>query len=163
MKKYLTVGNILLCLAAVLGLVSVLLMFAPSITSTVEILSVKSTSSFSGARVTFGYTETPENTKLSIQIFKFSFGNFLPYLLALVGIVFAVLAIFGKLGKISGFVAAGCFLIAGILFFCALAFTVPAAKDADMKGYTLGAGAIVSGILSLISAALCVVPVFLKK
>ncbi len=165
MKKYLTLGNILVCGAAVLGLVSLFMMFAPAISYTAEVGAFKGTQTFTGAQITFGYTEKSEvilGQTLEAQIFKFSFGNFLPYLLAVVGVVFAVLSIFFKCKYIAP-AAAVCFLVAGVLFFCAVPFTVPAAKDATMKGYTLAAGAIVSGIFSIISAALCVVPVFIKK
>lgn len=163
MKKHFTLGNILLCCAAVLGLVSILLMFAPAISYTV----LKETYTYSGAQVAFGYSETSKIGNVTAQVFKFS-AYVLPYLLSLAGIVFAVLAFLGKLGKISGFVAAGCFLVAGIFYFLAVAFCAPAVGNADMvaelkKAYTPGAGSIVSGILSIISAALCVVPAFLKK
>lgn len=158
MKKYLTLGNILVCSAAVLGLVSIFMMFAPAISHTAEVGALKGTHTFTGAQITFGYAE---GTNVKLEILKFSFGNFLPYLLAVVGVVFAVLSIFFKCKYIAP-AAAVCFLVAGVLFFCAVPFTVPAVEDA-MEGYTLAAGAIVSGIFSILSAALCVVPVFIKK
>lgn len=49
--------------------------------------------SLSGLQITFGYSEK------DVQILNFSFGNFLTYLLVIAGIVFALLAVFGKLGK----------------------------------------------------------------
>lgn len=163
MKKFLTLGNILVCCGAVLALVSILLMFAPAISMTVSVVKESVTSSYTGVQVAFGYTEASKIAKDGIPILKFSFGNFLPYLLALVGIVFAVLAILGKLGKISGFVASGCFLVAGVLFFCALPMTIPASEANLLKEYTLGLGAIFAGILSVLAAALCAVPAFIKK
>lgn len=169
LKKYLTLGNILVCSAAVLALISIFLMFAPAI-------CIKDTdTAFTGAQVAFGHSETVKViSEKTYEVFKFSFMNFFTYLLALIGIVFAVLAILGKLGKISGFVAAGCFLISGIFYFLAVPYSIVA--DDFTKVYTfitlgkdvkevltLGAGAIVSGIFSLISAILCVVPMLVKK
>lgn len=151
MKKFLTLSNILGCCAALLGLVAILLIFAPSISATGFVTTVTQ----SGLKTTFGYSER------SFTVFKFSFMNFLTYVLVIVGIVFTVLSAMGKLGKISGYVAMACFLIAGIFFFCARVFTVPA--SGSMDGWSLGAGAIVSGILSIISAALVAVKTFVIK
>lgn len=164
MKKYLTLGNILVCSAAVLGVISFLMMFAPAISYTVDAGAFKVTQSFTGAQIAFGYTEKSEvlGQTIEAQIFKFSFMNFLPYLLTLAGIVFAVLSLFFKCKYIAP-VAAVCFLVAGVFFFCAVPFTVPAVEGGTMEGYTLAAGAIVSGIFSILSAALCVVPIFVKK
>ena len=163
MKKYLTLGNILLCAAALLGLVAILLMFAPGITYTVE--SLNETASYSGAKITFGYTaveNVPLLGEVKAELFKFSFMNFLTYLLALVGLVFAVLAILFKCKYIAP-VAAGCFLLAGIFFFCAVPFTQIGADNVIEEGYALGAGAIVSGVLSLLAAVLCALKAFVFK
>lgn len=174
MKKFLTLRNILACCAAVLGLVAVLLMFAPAISLKSDFKSAYST--FTGAQVAFGYTE--HGKLVDVEILKFSFGYFLPFLLALAGIIFAVLALFGKLGKISGIVATACFLIAGIFFFCAVPFAAFGegamnlyATVVGMFGsvskmnslFTLGGGAIVAGIFSIISAALCAISTFVIK
>ena len=165
MKKYLTIGNILMCCAALLALIALIVgLCAPAVSYTVEAFGKSSTTTYSGVQVAFGYTE--KGTLANVEVWNFSFMNFLTYLLVLVGIVFAVLAILGKLDKISGIVAIACFLIAGIFFFCALAFSVPATdliqalKD---DGYALGAGAIVAGILSIISAVLVAVKAFVIK
>ena len=162
MKKYLTLGNILLCSAALLALIALIVgLCAPAVSYTVELLGKSNTTTYSGAQVTFGYTE--KGDLLSVEVFKFSFGNFVPYLLTIVGMVFAVLALLGKLDKISAYVAAGCFLVAGILFFCAVAFTVPAAEKATMEGWKLGAGAIVAGIFAILSTACCVLKALVFK
>ena len=49
----------------------------------------------SGLKITFGYSEK------DVKILNFSIGNFFTYVFLLIGIVFAVLAVFGKLGKIA--------------------------------------------------------------
>ena len=151
---------LLAAISTLLGLVALLLIFAPAI-------GVKEQdATYTGLQVAFGYTEKSK-LGLELEIFKFSFMNFLPYLLAIVGIVFSVLTVLGKLGKLSPLVAAACYLVAGIFFFCTLAFCVLgddinsllglgsllAGKDGNAKDFlTLGAGAIVSGILSILAA-----------
>lgn len=159
MKK-LGLGKILACVAAVLGLIAVLMMFAPA-------LSGKNlNTSISGAKVAFGYSE--ESILGDIKVLNFSFMYFLAYLLAIAGIVFAVLAFLGKLGNISAIVAAACFLVAGIFFFCAVPFCAPA-YDSEIlvktfkEGLTLGAGAIVGGIFSIIAALASCATLFVGK
>lgn len=165
MKKF-GLGKILACVAAVLGLVAFFMMFAPS--ATYEVL--KGTNSYSGAQLAFGYTAKVESGigTTSNAILKFSFMNFLTYLLVIVGIVFAVLTFLGKLGKISPIVAAACFLIAGIFFFCAVPFCVPAVENANLASkfketLSLGAGAIVGGIFAIISAIASCATLFVGK
>ena len=163
MKKYLTIGNILLCSAVVLAVVAIIVgLCVPAISYTPK---VGDTITNTGAQITFGYTEKAEGAlgTASLQVYKFSFPNLLPYIFALVGMVFAVLAIFGKLGKISVFVAAGCFLVAGVLFFCAVPFTMPASDKVTMEGWKLGAGAIVGGVFGLVSAVCCALKAFVFK
>ena len=170
MKKYLTLGNILLCGAAVLGLVSILMMFAPGVQYTVDAgLLGKSVTAYTGAQITFGYTEktgTPLG-EISAKVFNFSFMNLLTYILVLAGLVLAVLAIVFKCKYIAP-VAAGCFLIAGIFYFLAVPFCAPAIENSDAlatykEALSLGAGAIVAGILSIISAVLCVLKTLVFK
>lgn len=169
-NKGLNLGLILAAVSAVLGLVALLLIFAPAI-------GVKDQdATYTGLQAAFGYTEKGKIGEL--QLFKFSFMNLLPYLLVLVGIVFSVLAVLGKLGKIAPIVGAVCYLVAGIFFFCALAFCVLgddinsllglgsllAGKDGNAKDFlTLGAGAIVSGVLSILAALVSAATLVLKK
>ena len=128
--------------AALLAVVAICMMFVPAVVRASS-LSDKLNITYTGAQVTFGYKEA--NT--GIEIFVFSFMNFLPYLLLVAGIVFSVLSVLGKLGKIAPFVSAVCYLAAGILFFCVTKMVVypTDSKDiADMfkEGLSLGAGAI---------------------
>ena len=166
MKKHLTIGNILLCSAALLSLIALIVgLCVPAISYTVEAFGKTTTSTYTGAQVTFGYTAKAEAGlgTASLEVWKFSFLNLLTYILLLAGMVFALLALFGKLGKISAFVAAACFLVAGVFFFCSVPFTVPASEKATMEGWKLGAGAIVGGVLAILSAACCVVKALVLK
>ena len=166
-KKKFGVGKIVACISAVLGLIALIMLFVPQ-------LNYKSATGLvngeplSGLQITFGYSEK------DIQILNFSFGNFLTYLLVIVGIVFALLAVFGKLGKIAPIVSAVAFVVAGILFFCAHAMMAvnvgELSGDAADKAaqvikdrYTLGAGAIVGGVFSLIAGVGALFKLFIKK
>jgi len=161
---FITLGSI------VLALVAFFLMFAPAI-------GIKDTdTTYSGAQVAFGYSKSAEilDSTVTTQILVFS-AYFIPYLLIVAGLVFSVLSLLGKLGKISGIVAAFCYVAAGVFFFCAIPFSAPFVSDklgADLAAeyvkqakevMTLGAGAIVAGILSLISGLASLSTLFVKR
>lgn len=163
-KSKLNLGTILCGVAALLGLVAVFMLFAPNVTTG----EGKALVEYSGLETVFGAkhkvtTEVMGNTVTTeTQVFNFSFLSFLPYLLALVGVVFAVLAALGKLGKIAPIVSAACFVVAAVLFFIAVPACVPHASEdlsaEDIKELketakmALGAGAIVAGVFSIVSA-----------
>lgn len=158
-KAKFSIGKIVAAVAALLGVVAIIMLAAPGVTYTIG----DKTTSYSCAQVTFGYSEKLQS--LSTEVFKFSFGNFLTYLLLLVGIVFAVLALLGKLGKIAPLAAAVAFVVAAILFFCTAAMCVPGNDivEAMKEKFALGAGAIVGGVLSILSALASASTLFLKK
>ncbi|MCH5147733.1 MAG: hypothetical protein J1G05_00030 [Clostridiales bacterium] len=157
-KSGLNLGMILGGAAALLGLVAFFMLFAPNLVS--EVLNVKT--EYSGLETVFGaaHKSTVLGKEVETEIFKFSFLSFLPYLLALVGVAMAVLAALGKLGKIAPIVSAACFVVAAILFFiavptCVLNLPDKATADDISKAkevYSLGAGVIVAGVLSIIAA-----------
>ena len=162
MKKNL--GKILTCVGAVLALVAFFMMFAPA--ATMKGLLGK-TENLSGTDLTFGYEES------GIKIIGFS-ANIVTYILLIAGIACAVLALLGKGGNIVRIVAAACFVVAGVFFFCSIAFASfypdmesGALKDKSVEAIkeslSLGAGAIVGGILSILASALVAVPMFIGK
>ncbi len=121
-KKFLSVRFLLSAAAALLALVAIFLMFAPAAVCEIipeTSLTKAQTVNYTGIQLTFGYTETTTvpviGTEVKTEIFKFSFANFLPYILLAAGIAFSVLTAFGKLGKISPIVAAACLVVAGVL------------------------------------------------
>ena len=92
----------------------------------------------------------------------------------LAGVVLGIVGLLGKGGKVLPFVACGILALAGILFFCSLAMTVPDvgkltgdlannAAKAFKESYHLGLGAIVGGIFSLFAGALMTVTGEMKK
>ena len=174
-KKGLNLGMILCGAAALLGLVAFFMLFAPNLTSSyTNILNGKSeTVGYSGLETVFGaaHKTTVAGKEVSEEVFKFSFLSLLPYLLALVGVVMAVLAVLGKLGKIAPIVSAACFVVAAILFFiavptCVLNVSDKATADDISKlkeGFSLGAGVIVAGVLSILAALASGATLVLKK
>lgn len=158
-KKANLVGLSLTGIAVVSALVAFFLMFAPSVGNDVG--------SFTGAQVAFGYSES--KGPLNIEILRFSFMNFLPYLLILIGLAFSVLVLLSKLFFISKIVSAGCYIAAGVFFFCAAEFILPAGlENADIiaafrDGLSLQAGAIVSGVFSFLAGFTAILTIFMKK
>lgn len=163
MKKHL--GKIITCVSVVLALVALLLMFAPAAVSNTGI-----DKTFTGTDLAFGYKE---KSALGEAKLLGASANILTYILLVIGMGCAVVAVLGKGGKILPIAAAVCFVVAGVLFFCSvqLCMPYPEMDSGDLKdelvkktkeGLDLGAGAIVAGIFSLLSGIAALVPVFVK-
>lgn len=158
-KKSLNLGKILSLVAAVLGVVAIVMIFVDTI-KTPEVLG--ESEAFSGLKVAFGYEEE------EIEIFKFSFMGLLPYLLTLAGVVLTVLnALAKKSNKIFDFVSVVAFVVAGILFFCMPSFVSFAdtfvGEFAAEIDYKLAVGAVVAAISAIASGAVLLVKTLLKK
>ncbi len=138
----------------ILGLVAFFMMFAPAIVNK-DVAEL----SYTGTQITFGLKRTAG--ALSVEIYKFSFMNLLPYILVLGGVVVTVLNIFGKASKFGAFIAIALYLVAGVFFFLALTFALPTTVSNEY--FKLGAGPIVSGIFSILAALVSTVPFFVKK
>ena len=160
----LSLGKIITCVGALLALAAIFMLFAPA--ATMEGLLGK-TESLSGTDVTFGYEQS------GVKILGVS-ANIVTYILLVAGIACAVLALLGKGGKIVSIVSAACFVVAGVFFFCSIAFASfypemdgGAAKDklveALKEKLSLGVGSIIGGILSILAAVAAAAPLFLKK
>lgn len=153
------INAIVAFVAAVLGVAAICMMFLPAI-------GIKDTdTTYTGMQVAFGYTEVTKlpivGTEIKATYFNFSFMNLLTYLLALVGVVFSVLAALGKGSKFANFVAAAAFGVAGVFFFLTVQYSIPntdiqkifTSLGGDIKNsLTLAYGAIVGGVLSLVAA-----------
>ena len=170
MKKNL--GKILSGVAILLGVVAIIMLVAPGLAPKSDYKDLGA-ESYSMANITFGKTFALGTG------FGFSFLNLLTYILIVAGIVCTVVALLGKGGKIVPIVAAVLFVVAGVLYFCAQQmYTIKlpdgisgdaadkakdAAKEQLNEVYTLGAGAIVGGIIAILAGCAAIVPVFLKK
>lgn len=152
-KRKSSVGKPLSFVAAVLGLVAVVMLFLPAI-------GIKDTdTTYTGLQITFGYKESLLGFEYTV--FDFSFMNLLTYILAVVGIVFSVLSAMGKGSKFAAFIAAAAFAISGVFFFLSVSYTLPnedASKIISFVGgdikdaLTLAYGAIIGGVASLLAA-----------
>lgn len=174
--------KILVCLSILFAVVAIILLVAPGIALKSEykdisdVLSAQLSAiygtpvkvdipkSYSMANITFGYSTTIAGVGTPVK-FAFSFPNLLTYILIAGGIVCAVVALLGKGKKIVPFIAAGLFLVGGVLYLCAGKLLV--LKTADSGYYTIGIGSILGGVFSILAActAACValVPLFIKK
>jgi len=152
-KRKSSVGKPLSFVAAVLGLVAVVMLFLPAI-------GIKDTdTTYTGLQITFGYKESLLGFEYTV--FDFSFMNLLTYILAVVGIVFSVLSAMGKGSKFAAFIAAAAFAVSGVFFFLSVSYTLPnedASKIISFVGgdikdaLTLAYGAIIGGVASLLAA-----------
>lgn len=157
-KKKTNTASLVFLVAAVLGIAAILLMFAPGVTMGHKV--AKETSSFSGFKIMFG-GELANVQGFSVGELKFNFVAFLAFVFTLVGIAGVLLSLLLK-GKIGGFLAIGGFLLAGIFYFL---FNATFSINLGEKGseaielmenlgatFSLGIGAIIAGICSIVAA-----------
>ena len=161
--------------AALLGLLALVMAFVPSVTiASCEL-------AFTGINVTFGFSKITQfgNSVIATPFLAFSFMNFLTYALVIAGIALVVLSFLNIGGKYIPFIAAACFLLAALFFFLQVQFTLPTEdlvtvvktynprdaleKTFNAKNYfALGTGAIVAAISSILAALGSLVKVFVK-
>lgn len=170
MKKHL--GKIVAGVAILLGLVAVLLIFAPAIAPKKELAELAGDdSALAGSSVAFGNKN--DNTAFSAYVLAFA--------LPLVGVILAIIALLGKGGKVVPIIAAVCFVVGGIFYFLPMALCQPnipkelsgvisdksayvkAMRDALKETCTVGLGAIFGGILSILAGCASVATLFVKK
>lgn len=164
-KSGFNLGKILYLIAAVLGVVSIVMMFVDTVKipdTDLGVLGTVEGEGYSGMKIAFGYKED------DVAVFGFSFMALLPYLLALAGVVLsAVNMLAKKSNKILDLVAVVAFVVAGVLFFIMPNFMVFAdtitGKIAAEIDYKITIGAIISAITAIASGAVVLVKTLLKK
>lgn len=167
MAKKMKISSLLTALAAILGVVAIIMLFVPAI-------GLKDADgTYKGMNVVFGLKEKLPVIGTEYTVLNFSFMNLLTYLLVLAGTVLSLLNVLAKKpSKLFSLIAAAAFLVAGIFFFCTLSFTsfnddiskVISGLGGDIKSaFKLAAGSIVGGVLSILSAICAASPFFLKK
>ena len=164
-KSGFNLGKILYLIAAVLGVVSIVMMFVDTVKipdTDLGVLGTVEGEGYSGMKIAFGYKED------DVAVFSFSFMALLPYLLALAGVVLsAVNMLAKKSNKILDLVAVVAFVVAGVLFFIMPNFMVFAdtitGKIAAEIDYKITIGAIISAITAIASGAVVLVKTLLKK
>lgn len=164
MKK-ISLNKILYGIAVLLSVVAIFMIFAPALGIS---YTGHDNATYSGLQAVFGYSVTRGSGALSVttNYLSFSFMNLLTYILLIVAIVLLVVKLCGKLNsKIVDYIIAVLLVVSGIFFFVTSNFAVLAGfydATADAITRTLGAGAIVAGILALVSAIVVVVASVLK-
>ena len=169
-------SGLLAIIAIALGIVAVVFMTSPILTSpwegTIPLIGTKvsSTLDISGFALAFGgqgqITNTlGSNSSTATTDIEMHVGALMMFIVLLVGIVLSLTSLLLKLFKVKGgvfkalaFVAFLCFLAAGIMFFCAQPICGDIAKyeydgaSIDFSEYLkLGYGAILSGICSIVA------------
>lgn len=151
--------------AAALALIALIVgLAAPSVVRDLGIGSER-IEYFSGWRCVFGYkVETDFIVTTVTKVLSFSFWNLLTYILLVVGIAACVVSIVKPELSWLGYVAACCFVGSTVLFFCACPSTVFAnVNDKELAKYlSLGAGAIIGAILSILAVLLAAATPVLK-
>lgn len=168
MKKYL--DKIILGVAIVLALVAIFMLFAPAV------VAKEGDGSYTGFEAAFGKKGT--HPLLGDITMLDASAAMLPFLLLIIGVCVAGVAIWGKGGIIMPIAAAAIFVVAGVLYFMMGLLLSPhyyeaykalgiADKSAYVKylreNFTVGYGSIVGGIFSILAGLACVAPVILKK
>ncbi|MBO5223796.1 MAG: hypothetical protein J6C23_04720 [Clostridia bacterium] len=156
-------------IAAVLGVVAIIMMFIPAV---VYKAGTEAEKVYTGLQVIFGYSETTKAGMISVTTnhFAFSFMNLLTYVLFLGGVVVLVLNMLGKSGKFGSFIALACFVVATVFAFCTVAFSVPGVNEIlgnavnawKVEDLTLSAGPIVAAIMGILASVVCAGKILFK-
>ena len=126
---------------------------------------------YSGWKSVFGFKEVKDVIvgEQTFQYLKFSFWNLLTYILLIAGIAACVVSFVKPELSWLGYVAAGCFTVVAVFFFCSVGLTQAGSvytlegnpieeliktQSEAKEAWKLGAGAIVGAILSIL-AVLC--------
>lgn len=161
-KKKKQKNSYLPLLSAVLGLVSVIMIFLTVVNYTAfkGVESLENVTGYTGLQTALGYSE---GEFVKVTVFEFSFMNLLPYVLALVGAVVSAFCYLSKGSKLFAFVSAGCFIVSAVLFFIYPSFiTLPKVTLLVKENFSLAIGAIIGGIASVIAGLISLATCFKK-
>lgn len=146
-------------LSAVLGLVSVVMIFLAAVNYSVVkgVTDLENVVTYSGLQVAFGLTE---GDLFSVE---FSIMNLLPYVLALGGVVVSVFCYLAKGSKLFAFISAGAFIVSAVFFFLSPSFVVlPKLTVLVKENFSLGIGSIIGGALSALAGLVSLAQVVKK-
>ena len=138
-------------IAGILAIVAAVMIFLPAVQQT----SFYGTATDSGLNVTFG-----------LNGWAFSFMNLVTYALAILGAVLCFMSV-KKENDALNIIAAVILVVAAVFFFMTVNFStveiMGVKTSANSFGCSLGIGAILGGICSIIAAVGIVCPLVLKK
>ena len=162
-KKKTNAGAVLNAVAVALGVVAVCMLFLTSVKVVTKVLGVTGTTEFKGKEVVFGLEDFA----------GFSIMNLLPYILVVVGVVFAVVSLASKKkAKMFDYIAGIALVVGGVLFFVTAGFTqwtesyknvLDLGIKAETTTVSLGIGAIISAITSILAGVLVCAKQLMKK
>ena len=162
MAKKKEIGKYIGFLALLWAVAAIVMIFLPAIVYKASENADAVT--YTGIQVTFGFKETQAsvgNLKYETEWFKFSFMNFLPYILLIVGVALTLLKMLGIFkSKLFTLITAACFIAGGILLFFCVDFSIVGTEQiTDLpllsKDYmSLGVGVIIGAILAIL-AGIC--------
>lgn len=151
LKKYLTWAGY------AFGVIAFIMIFCPVVkTNDLEILGCPETCN--GLDVIFGM-KARNYLGQEWELFEFSFMNLLTYVLVLVG---AACTFRNKNDSVKlRYISIACFAVAAIFFFCTVSFCV---MESELKEeLSLGFGAVIGGISSLLAAGCLAYPIVMEK
>lgn len=163
-------------IAAALGVIAIIMFFLPAViipATKMGSVTIGEDTVYNGWQTMFGFFEKADNGD-KIEYLAFTFMNLLTLILVAAGIVLCVLSFLGKGNKFFAFIAIACFIVAGVFFFLTVQFAFAGSAYATnllgqelsqaeaKKGWALGAGPIVGGILSILAGLVVSVPVVVK-
>ena len=148
--------NLWYACATILALVAVIMMFVTNI-NIVGKISEEVHYACNGMQVTFGFKDG------NLEVYSFSILNLITYLLLIAGLVLTLLKLLNVLkSKMVDFVIICLLLVSGIFFFLMPNFAVcPYASS--LVVLKLGVGAIIAGVLALVSAIVIAAKALMKK
>lgn len=146
-------------IALVFGIAAFCMMFLEAVKYTADLLITKTSYSYTGMQIAFGYKETMGSGALSVETTILNF-NFLALLAFLLPVIGGVLALVFKNGLITKIVTTACFVAGAVLIFSIVGYAGMGMSDAQKALVenltpTLCAGPIVGGILSALGAFVC--------
>lgn len=139
---------------AILLIASIVMLFLPNVVFDLGITS----QSYSGAKIAFGYKEEVFGAKT--QVLDFSFMAFLAYLLPVVGLLLSLL--FNRAGSVLSLIFAVVILAGAIFAFIMPNFVISSISGKAVEGGSLGVGAIILGIASILGALVVFCRKYLK-
>lgn len=146
-------------IALVFGIAAFCMMFLEAVKYTADLLITKTSYSYTGMQIAFGYKETMGSGALSVETTILNF-NFLALLAFLLPVIGGVLALVFKNGLLTKIVTTACFVAGAVLIFSIVGYAGMGMSDAQKALVenltpTLCAGPIVGGILSALGAFVC--------
>ncbi len=151
-KKNQDIGKLSLYAIVLFTVVTIIMAF---LTNVKYMLGDKELEAFSGFKIMFGAKE--EFLGQQVEVLSFSFMAFLAYLLPIGGLITSIL--FSK-SKLLSIVPLACFIVSAILLFLMPQFVV--SNGETVEGGILAVGAIIAGIVNILSAIAVAVKVLLS-